>query len=79
MSDERAIILQSVYHIKHASKFINENKKMIIKILSRKEKKILADNFYYLKNAIQFGLKIPLKWKTKKDHLEKYLYGCLYL
>jgi len=60
MSDYHAMVLQSVYHINHASKFINENTKQILSILSKDDKKKIIENFNHLKNAIQFGLKIKL-------------------
>lgn len=60
MEEYKKLILQSVYHINHASSFIIENKKKLNIVLSKKDKEKLKDNFFKLKNSIQFGLKIKL-------------------
>jgi len=59
-SESRKMIIQSVYHINHATKFISENKKELKILLSKKDKQKLKENFFTLKNVIQFGLRINL-------------------
>lgn len=60
MEEDRALIIEVVYQMKHAVKIIKTNKKRLLEILEKKHKDKLKENFNHLKNAIRFGLKIKV-------------------
>lgn len=61
MEEEEKILLECIYGIESIVHNIQKHNGSFKKLLNKKNKQKLIDNFYHLKNAIQFGLKIKLK------------------
>lgn len=61
MNEQAIIILECAYRMEAIARNITKYKDDFKKILDKKLKKKLIDNFCHLKNAIQFGLKVKLK------------------
>lgn len=61
MDEYKTLLLEVIYQTKGLSERILKHKKELKVLLSKKDKAKLKENFYFLKNAIQFGLGIKLK------------------
>ena len=61
--EEQKIILECIYHTNSMTNAINKYKEEFKRLINQDKnlKQKLVDNFYHLKNAIQFGLNIKLK------------------